>query len=63
MTLPLNLLIIWFYILVKRFDVVLRVKQPGAAGASTQLVELTTNVDERIKRHREGKNSSREEFK
>lgn len=41
----------------------LRIKQSGDAGASTQLVELTRNVDGKIKRHRELKNSSREEFK
>lgn len=53
MPLLLNLLIIWPYILVTRFDAVLRIKQPGDAGASTQLVELTRNVDGKIKRHRE----------
>lgn len=63
MPLLLNLLIIWPYILVTRFDAVLRIKQSGDAGASTQLVELTRNVDGKIKRHRELKNSSREEFK
>lgn len=56
----LNLLIICSYILVTRFDVVLRIEQHGAAGASTQLVELTRNVDKMIKRHREGKKSSRQ---
>lgn len=46
-----------------KVDGVLRIKQPGAAGASTQLVELTRNVNKMIKRHWGGKNSSREEFK